>query len=288
MKVGIGLPANVPGAKADLILEWAQKADAGPFSSMGIIDRVAYPNWEPLIALAGAAAVTHRIRLMTSVLIAPARDAALLAKQAASLDVLSDGRFTLGLGVGRREDDYLAVAGDYQRRGRRFEAQLAEIKKIWAGEDLRDGVPPIGPQPVQQGGPELLIGAFAPAALARAGRWADGYLGGGADLEAAKTLYQSVEGAWKEAGRTQRPRLVATNPFALGAEAAQRGAAQARHYNQFLGAEMAERAADGVLSNPERIRDIIRAFEGLGVDEMLFLPQVHDPEQVDRLADIVG
>ena len=288
MKVGIGLPANIPGAKADYILEWAQKADAGPFSSLGIIDRVVYPNWEPLIALAGAAAVTHRIRLMTSVLIAPVRDAALLAKQAASLDVLSNGRFTLGLGVGRREDDYHAVTGDYKRRGRRFEKQLELIKKIWAGEGPQEGVSPIGPQPVQGQGPELLIGGFAPAAIERAGRWADGYLGGGGDLEAAKSLYQSVEDAWKTAGRPHRPRLVATNGFALGPDAADRGASQARHYNQFLGAEAAERAAKGVLSNPEQIRDIIQAFSDIGVDEMLFLPQVQDPEQVDRLADIVG
>jgi alkanesulfonate monooxygenase SsuD/methylene tetrahydromethanopterin reductase-like flavin-dependent oxidoreductase (luciferase family) len=286
MKIGIGLPANVPGAQRPDILDWAQKADAGPFSSLGIIDRMVYPNWEPLIALAGAAAVTNRIRLMTSVLIGPARDTALLAKQAASLDVLSNGRFTLGLGVGHREDDYLAVTGDYRRRGRRFEEQLAEIKKIWAGEGPRDGVSAIGPQPVQAGGPEL--GAFAPEAIARAGRWADGYLGGGGDPEAAKSLYKTVEDAWKAAGRSERPRLVATKAFALGPDAVERGAAQARHYNQFLGAEMADRAAMGILSNPEQIRDIIRALSDIGADEMLFLPQVHDPDQVDRLADIIG
>ena len=288
MKVGIGLPANIPGAKADLVLEWAKSADAGPFSSLGIIDRVVYPNWEPMIALAGAAAVTQRIRLMTSVLIAPVRDAALLAKQAASLDALSDGRFTLGLGVGRREDDYLAVTGNYKRRGRRFEEQLAEIKKIWTGEGPRKGVSAVGPQPVQEGGPELLIGGFAPAAIARAGRWADGYLGGGGDPEAAKSLYRSVEDAWKAAGRSQRPRLVATSGFALGTDAAERGAAQARHYNQFLGAEMAERAASGVLTSPEQVSNVIQAFSDIGADEMLFLPQVHDLDQLDRLADIVG
>ena len=97
-----------------------------------------------------------------------------------------------------------------------------------------------------------------------------------------------MEDAWKSAGRSQRPRIVATNGFALGPGAAERGAAQALHYNQFLGTEMAERAAKGVLTQPEQVRDLIHAFSDMGVDEMMFLPQVHDPEQVDRLAEIVG
>ena len=193
MKIGIGLPASIPGVSGDSILDWARQADSGPFSSVGIIDRVVYPNWDPLITLAAVAAVAQRVRLMTTLLIAPVRDAALLAKQAASIDVLSGGRLTLGLGVGRREDDYQAVGEDFHRRGRRFGRQLALMKRVWTGEDATDGAGPIGPEPVQPGGPELLIGAFAPAAIKRAGRWADGY-------------------PW-EAGETRRRPLGFTTPW---------------------------------------------------------------------------
>ena len=288
MKIGIGLPASIPGVPGDVVLEWARQADAGPFSSVSIIDRVVYPNWDPLIVLAAAASVTQRVRLMTTLLIAPVRDAALLAKQAASIDVLSGGRLTLGLGVGRREDDYAAVTGRYHRRGRRFEQQLALMKRVWTAENLVDGVGPIGPEPVQPGGPELLIGAFAPVAIQRAGRWADGYLGGGGNPQAALALYHAVEEAWKAHGRTGRPRFVATNAFALGSGAAVRGAAQARHYNQFLGPEAAEQAAQRVLTSAEDIRRVIQEFEEVGLDEMVFLPQVPDIDQVARLAEIVG
>ena len=109
MQIGIGLPANIPGVQGKLILDWAKKADSGPFSSLGLIDRLVYPNYEPLIAFAAAAGVTQRIRLMTTVLLAPLRNTAILAKQAASLDALSGGRLTLGLAIGGREDDFHAA-----------------------------------------------------------------------------------------------------------------------------------------------------------------------------------
>lgn len=287
MKIGIGLPASIPGVSREQVLDWARQADSGPFSSLGIIDRVVYPNWDPLISLAAVAAVTQRVRLMTTLLIAPIRDAALLAKQAATIDVLSGGRLTLGLGVGRREDDYAAVGEDFHRRGRRFGRQLALMKRVWADEDPVEGAGPMGPGPVQTSGPELLIGAFAPSAIRRAGRWADGYLGGGGDQQAALSLYNAVAEAWKERGRPGSPRFVVTNAFALGPGADERGAAQARHYNQFLGPDAADQAARRVLTTPEAVRQVIEEFSQIGLDEMVFLPQVADLDQVGRLAEIV-
>ena len=81
----------MPGTEGKRILDWAKKADSGPFSSLGILDRLVYPNYEALITLAAAAGVTQRIRLMTTVLLAPLRNPVLFAKQAASLDAVREG-----------------------------------------------------------------------------------------------------------------------------------------------------------------------------------------------------
>jgi alkanesulfonate monooxygenase SsuD/methylene tetrahydromethanopterin reductase-like flavin-dependent oxidoreductase (luciferase family) len=133
MDVGIGLPATIPGVEGDALLEWARRAEARGFSSLGTIDRIVYGNYEPLIALAAAAAVTERIRLATTIMIAPYRaNGALVAKQAASLDRLSGGRLTLGVAVGGREDDFEVSGVDFHTRGARFDAMLEEWVRIWA------------------------------------------------------------------------------------------------------------------------------------------------------------
>jgi hypothetical protein len=176
MNIGIGLPAQFPDAAPDSVLEWARKADRGPFSCLSLIDRLVYPNYEPLIALTAAAAVTQRVGLMTSVLLVTLRNTGLLAKEVATLDVISKGRLTLGIGAGGRVDDFRAAPAPFGGRGKRLEEQIALLRRIWSGQPVADDVGPIGPRPVQAGGPPLLIGGFAPVVLRRAGRLADGYV----------------------------------------------------------------------------------------------------------------
>src|SRR5207247_9837581 len=144
MRIGIGHPATIPGAKGQLILDWAKRADAGPFSSLGSLDRLVYPNYDALITLTAAAAVTQRIRLMTTVLLVPLHNAGLLAKQAASLDAISGGRLTLGVGIGAREDDFWAAPASFHDRGKRFETQLETMKRAWSGQPVAQDIGPVG------------------------------------------------------------------------------------------------------------------------------------------------
>src|ERR1700693_513544 len=152
MDVGIGLPNAVRGVDRRGIVEWAQRAEAAGFSSLGTIDRIAYANYESLISLAAAAAVTERIRLVTDILIAPLRNnTALFAKQTATLDSLSGGRLVLGLAVGVRPDDYELSGVDFHSRGRAFDRQLSELRELWAGDA-------VGPDPANGQRPGPLIG----------------------------------------------------------------------------------------------------------------------------------
>jgi len=278
MNIGVGLPTSTSGISAELLFEWAKRADAGPFSTLGVVDRVAYQNYEPFTALAAAAAVTSRVRLATMVAIAPLRNTALLAKQAASLDALSGGRLTLGLAVGARGEDYAASGIDSRGRGRRFGEQLEAIRDIW--EEGKIGPTPKAP------GPRVLVGGSSGEALARMARYAEGYMHGGGPPRAFAGAAAKALTAWSDLGRPGKPQLWGMGYFALGEGTAQAGAEYLRHYYAFTG-PFAEKIAAGNLTSPGAIADFIRGYEDAGCDELVLFPTVSDLGQVERLAEVI-
>jgi alkanesulfonate monooxygenase SsuD/methylene tetrahydromethanopterin reductase-like flavin-dependent oxidoreductase (luciferase family) len=278
MEVGVGLPTTTPGADGRLVLEWARRADAGPFASLGVLDRMVYPSVEPFAALSAAAAVTTRARLVTMVVIGPLRNTALLAKQAASLDLLSAGRLTLGLAIGARADDYQALGVDQAARGRRLGEQLAELRTIWEKGE-------VGPEPVQPGGPPLLAGGLSGEAFARMARGADGYVHGGGPPRAFAGAAARAWAAWRDLERPGRPQLWGQGYFALGD--ADAGDAYLRDYYAFTG-PFAAKIAAGNLTSGRAVKDFVRGYEDAGCDHLVVLPTVSDPAQLDRLADVLG
>ena len=279
MRVGVGLPTVVPGARGELVLAWARRADEGPFSSLGVIDRLLYDCYEPFTALAAAAAATRRLRLATTIIIAPLQNTVHLAKTAASIDALSGGRLTLGLAVGARRDDYDLAGVDYHTRGRRLTEQLIALREHW-----EDGA--LGPSAARPSGPELLLGGLSDQTFARVARYADGYVHGGGPPRAFARVAEKMRAAWLDAGRPGQPQLWGQGYFALGEGAAEMGATYLRDYYGFTG-PFAEKIAAGLLTTPQALVQYIRGYEEAGCDELLLFPTVADLAQLDQLAKAV-
>lgn len=280
MEIGIGLPNAVRGVDRQGIVDWARRAEEAGFSSLGTIDRIVYSNYESLIALAAAAAVTERIRLVTDILLAPLRtNTALFAKQAASVDALSEGRLVLGLAPGGREDDYRASSADFHARGKAFDAQLEQLAELWSGNGG------VGPAPADGRRPRLLIGGASVPSFRRAAAHGDGWTQGGGTPEAFAEGLAAVQRAWADAGRDGRPYAVALIYFALGDDD-DRGRENLLDYYAWLG-EYAAGVADSAARDQQTLKSYIAAFEEAGADELICFPALSDPDQVELLAQAV-
>jgi alkanesulfonate monooxygenase SsuD/methylene tetrahydromethanopterin reductase-like flavin-dependent oxidoreductase (luciferase family) len=275
MNVGVGLPTTTPGATGELVLEWARRGEAGPFSSLAVLDRVAYDSFEPFAALAAAAAVTSRIRLATMIAIGPLRPTGLLAKQAASVHQLSGGRLTLGLAVGARTEDYETAGMEHRGRGRKLAEQLAYIRGGVDGDR-------VGPS---REGIELLVGGLSGAAFSRMARYADGYAHGGGPPRAFASAAARAEAAWKDLGRPGRPRLWGQGYFTFGD--IERGQAYLRDYYAFTG-PFAEQIVAANPTSAAALKDFVRGYEEAGCDELVLFSTTPDLEELDRLQEALA
>nr|WP_112473297.1 LLM class flavin-dependent oxidoreductase [Streptomyces sp. ST1020] len=281
MEIGVGLPTTVPDVDGARLTGWAREAENLGFASLGVLDRLVYDNYESLTSLAAAAAVTERIRLTSSILIAAYRPGtAVLAKQAATVHALSGGRLTLGVAAGGRDDDFRATGAAYGDRGRRLDAMIAEMREIWAG---RGPVPGIGPVFSDADRPELIVGGHTPAAMARAARLAGGWIAGGSSATGYADLAGRARDAWRGAGRTESPRLVALVYACLGPGARDVAESYLRSYYAFIGPK-AEMAAKAVVIGAEALRETVSAYEGAGCDELLVFPCTAELGQLELLA----
>ncbi|HLL79826.1 MAG TPA: LLM class flavin-dependent oxidoreductase [Ktedonobacteraceae bacterium] len=280
MRVGVGLPSGIPGANRELVLEWARLADEGPFSSLGVIDRLVYESYDPLMTLAVVAGATSRITLATIIVTGPLHNNALLAKSAATLDALSGGRLVLGLAIGARKEDYEAAGVDYHDRGRRLTEQLVTLRSLW-----EEGS--ISPPTTTSRGPNLLIGGLSDRGYARMARYADGYVHGGGPPRSFARAADKARAAWRDMGRPGHPRLWAQAYFALGDDATiETGRRVMRDYYAFLGA-FAGRIASELLVTPQAIAQFLRGYEEAGCDELVLFPAIPHIGQMQQLADVL-
>jgi alkanesulfonate monooxygenase SsuD/methylene tetrahydromethanopterin reductase-like flavin-dependent oxidoreductase (luciferase family) len=281
MKIGLGLPnADKSLTKGRLLIDIAHRADELGFSTLATIGRVAYPNHEELIALAAAAAITENIGLFTDILLAGTREPILLAKQAATLDQISGGRFVLGIGAGARKDDFAITGTDFKTRGRRLDAALELMHSAWRGDPVPGTNQPVTPRPVHGDRVPIMFGGRADAVIRRVVKYGMGYTMGGGTPENLTTMMDRVNNAWKAEGRAGKPQFRALGYFALGDEVHEEAESNLASYYGEYGA----RAWQGTVKSSSEAKDRIKAFEQVGTDELILFMAAPHLEQVDRLA----
>ena len=292
MEIGLALPTSTPHPRGDRLLGFARIADQGGLDSVWSIDRLVFPTAEALATLAAAAAVTTRVKLGTDVLISTTREPVQLAAQVATIDVLSNGRMLLGVGVGSRAEDYTAAGRDFHTRGRRMEQDVATMRRVWAGESVVDGFGPAGPRPVQASIP-ILFGGSSDAALARGARLGAGHMCIPRGFARQAAMFEKFRAAWAAAGRTERPILYAGGYYCVdpSPERAQdRIMAYQAHY---YGARQRQSGtppdpAEFDLAGPaEKIGEAMVAYQGLGGDGLILFPASDDLAQAEAAVGAV-
>jgi len=283
MRIGIGLPNPIPELPGETLVEWARRAEEREFTAFGTIGRVAYPSYDELIALSAAAAVTERVELISNILLGATRNPVLLAKEAASIDQISGGRFILGLGVGTRQDDFAASGTSFRDRGRRVDRGLEVMHRAWAGELVEGARKAVSPRPTRDGGVPILIGGTSDKAVQRVVQWGIGWTAGGGGPDRAAGVIERVRKAWSEAGKDGEPRIVCLDYFALGPEAEERGG---RYLSDYYG-EYGPVITAAMPKSSEDIRDRIRRFEDIGTETLIFVPTIGDLDQIELLAEAV-
>jgi alkanesulfonate monooxygenase SsuD/methylene tetrahydromethanopterin reductase-like flavin-dependent oxidoreductase (luciferase family) len=288
------MPVMEPDLDTATLRAWARAIDEGPFASACFGERIAFDNPETLTLLGALAAWTKRVRLVTTVVVPQLHDPAMLAKALATGDMLSGGRLTVGLGVGGRHEDYHAVGADPATQTIKGMAdRVAVMKRIWAGEKLSESVCPVGPLPLQKGGPPLMVGAMGPKSVRSAASWADGLVGTTLDLdvEAVRALFDVAREAWAEAGKPA-PRLATSFWFALGDadSAREQVRGHLRRYMNWIPAEYVDSMvpSTGFAGSQDELLTTLRRFAEIGTDEVQLIPTTKTVDQVRDVAEVVS
>jgi alkanesulfonate monooxygenase SsuD/methylene tetrahydromethanopterin reductase-like flavin-dependent oxidoreductase (luciferase family) len=285
MDVGVTLPNGALGIPGPKLVEWGVRAEQLGFAVAGVIGRTAYPTHEELITLAAVAGATSRIRLMPTVMVGPTREPVLLAKQCATLDRISGGRFILGIGSGMRDDDFTVTGTDYAGRGKRLDEMLDVMHKVWRGEALTDDSREATPPPTNGDRIPIMFGAniATKPVIRRIARWGDGFIAAGSP-QMVKPIVDGVQDEWDRLGRQGRPKLVAASYFTFGAD--DEAEANIRDYYEFI-PMFGEMAISAMVRDPKVGKRYLDHYADAGFDEFLFSAASTDPDQLERLAEAV-
>lgn len=293
MKIGMTLPIMEPDLDRQLLRTWVEAVDRGPYSSLAFGERLIFSNPDTMALMGACAAWTERVRLVTTIFIATLHSPVVLAKHIATADMLSNGRVTIGVGIGGREEDYRAAGTDLsQRKWAELTKRIDVMRRCWAGEHVVEGVArAVGPAPVQPGGPPILAGAMGPKAVATASLWADGVCGMSfaPDVKEIEQSFELVRQSWSEAGRP-RPHLGTSFWFAIGDNARDQMRTHLKRYFTWLPAAEVDAIAEqaGFAGTAAEFKTLLQEIEDAGADEVMLISTSSDPDQVKQVADIIG
>lgn len=290
MKIGLCFPYTDEDLSREVMLEWFRRVDEGPFSTISCGERMVGSSVDMMATLAAAAAITERVRIVPTLYVLPMHPAIKVAKHAATLDLISGGRTTITVGVGGRVHDYMCMEKEPLRRHARMDEQVAQIRRIWAGEIPFEGAEPVGPRLVQPGGPPILAGVMGPKAIARAAHWADGiYSWSGNGVAREMEQQQSrVTSAWEDAGREKPPQRVAGFWYCLAPNADEKLKAYVYKYIKVMGEGPAKAMAKRVdRSSQDAVRASLDAFEELGVEECWLSSATAESAEIDGLLEVM-
>jgi probable F420-dependent oxidoreductase len=293
--IGLAWVNPAPLTKPENVVNFAKKCQAMGLHSIWTIDRIAYDNLEPLTMLAAAAGATHKIRLGTSVLLGNTRHPAHLAKIIATLDFISNGRVTLGLGFGSRENDYKAVEIPFEHRGSRAVEQLQLVKRLWTedkvthkGKFYHVEELTIGPRPIQKPHPPIWTGGSAEVALKRAGTWANGFICGSSAIPDFSTTWEKVAAYARAAGRNPNEITKAGLTFmAINDEHAKAVKAVEDYVMRYYGRLRADVANTSLVGSGSAVADRIEAFLSRGLDTLIIGVADPDLRQLDFFGEEV-
>ncbi len=293
--VGLCFVNPAPQIQPGYVTTVAEKCEEIGLHSLWVLDRLVYDNLEPLTVLAAAAAVTSKIRLGTSVLLAALRHPTLLAKTVATLDFLSSGRVTLGIGFGSRENDFTAVDIPYEHRGSRAVELIGLIKRLWTEEAVThkgkfyqlENVT-VGPRPIQAPHPPIWTGGSAETALKRAGRMADGYICGSSAIQEFPALWEKISGFASAAGRDPSKMARAGLTFmAIDEDKAKAVAVCEAYLQRYYGKVRMDVEKHLVVGAPEACAERIRSFFAKGLDTLIVGAVRADLKQIDLFGEKV-
>lgn len=291
MRIGMTIPFMEPGWDRESMKSWAQEIDRGPWASVAMGERITFVNPEFMTSLAATAAWTERVELISTISVLTMHNPVLMAKQFSTIDVISNGRLTVGIGTGGRREDYESIGADWaNHRMAKLEENAQIMRRVWQGDAtvLPKAKRRVEPLPVQSGGPKILVGAIGPKSITAAAGYADG-LSGFSMLPSVSDIRQSFEQftvAWQAAGRSGKPRLIASFWYGIDKKGKEQMMKHLERYMNFMPEEIARQLIPhaGFSGSIADLQDFLAEIKQLGADDVILAPTTTNIDEIKRIA----